>query len=285
LKDLLGTSPAFAAVRDELARLLARPVASSKRLPPVLIQGETGTGKGLVAHTIHGMGPRASAAFVADITVEMGAQVAFTLLGLAALVRSAADPQLVHWSWVGIVTLAGLLGVFLLAQRLGVARWLFGRWGRHAPGWRASLLLRGLEIETRLRSTYQSRARVAAALTIHTLAWVLGTGEAWIALHQMRAGADLGAVVALESLIFVARSVVFFVPASLGVQEASYALVGAALGIAPEFALALSLVKRARELCLGVPALVGWQLAEGKRAWRPAYGPDPALRTRLRSPS
>ena len=64
LHQLLGTSPALSAVREELTRLLARPATPLKRLPPVLIQGETGTGKGLVAHMIHQIGPRSDAAFV-----------------------------------------------------------------------------------------------------------------------------------------------------------------------------------------------------------------------------
>jgi transcriptional regulator with AAA-type ATPase domain/tetratricopeptide (TPR) repeat protein len=63
-QSLLGTSPAMSAVRDEISRLLARPAAGSRRFPPILIGGETGTGKGLLAHLIHETGPRADAAFV-----------------------------------------------------------------------------------------------------------------------------------------------------------------------------------------------------------------------------
>jgi DNA-binding NtrC family response regulator/tetratricopeptide (TPR) repeat protein len=63
-QSLLGTSPALSAVREELSRLLTRPATASRRLPPILIQGETGTGKGLVAHVIHQTGPRADAPFI-----------------------------------------------------------------------------------------------------------------------------------------------------------------------------------------------------------------------------
>jgi len=54
----------MAAFRDQLSRLVARLAAPARRLPPILITGETGTGKGLVAHVIHETGPRAAAAFV-----------------------------------------------------------------------------------------------------------------------------------------------------------------------------------------------------------------------------
>jgi len=63
MTDLLGRSPAMEGVREQVARLLRRQ-AEAGRLPPILIEGETGTGKGLLARSIHGGSSRAAAPFV-----------------------------------------------------------------------------------------------------------------------------------------------------------------------------------------------------------------------------
>jgi hypothetical protein len=72
-------------------------------------------------------------------------------------------------------------------------------------------------------------------------------------------------VLAIEGLVYAIRSVTFFIPLGAGVQEGGYVLIGGLLGLSPELALALSLLKRGRDLVIGTPALVCWQLIEGRR--------------------
>src|SRR3954469_24102716 len=59
MAGVLGNSPALRAVMEQV-----RQVAALDETPPVLITGETGTGKGLVARTLHTAGPRAGKPFI-----------------------------------------------------------------------------------------------------------------------------------------------------------------------------------------------------------------------------
>jgi transcriptional regulator with PAS, ATPase and Fis domain len=64
LEALQGESPRIVAIRAEVRHLLARQTGA-RRLPPILLLGETGTGKGLLAGAIHQAGPRRDGPFVA----------------------------------------------------------------------------------------------------------------------------------------------------------------------------------------------------------------------------
>src|SRR5215510_10299084 len=62
--QLLGDSPGIAALREQVDRLLRRQAEGARRLAAILILGETGTGKGLLAGILHRAGPRADEPFV-----------------------------------------------------------------------------------------------------------------------------------------------------------------------------------------------------------------------------
>jgi hypothetical protein len=54
----------------------------------------------------------------------------------------------------------------------------------------------------------------------------------------------------------------------MGVQEGAYLLLGAGFGLTPEMSLALSLLKRGRDLAIGLPTIAIWQAIESNRLWR-----------------
>jgi len=85
----------------------------------------------------------------------------------------------------------------------------------------------------------------------------------------------IGEALVIESLLHAVRGAAFAIPSALGAQEGALVVLCAAFGIPPEQAIALSLVKRAADLVLGVPGLLGWQMLEWGRLM-PSYRRQPA---------
>ncbi|MBU6506332.1 MAG: flippase-like domain-containing protein [Alphaproteobacteria bacterium] len=218
-------------------------------------------------HTMiaHGVEPAlAAASTVVDITIEMSAQVAFTILGATLLIVRHPGNPMADWMLGGIWVVLVFAGGFFVIQRLGVFR-LLERLADHLivnQGWSRLASLRG--IHDHIEAIYADRPRIGRALMTHFGAWIVGCGEASIILYFMGAPLGIASIVTLESLAYAIRSAAFFVPAAAGVQEGGYILIGATLGLGPELALALSLMKRARELTLGITGLLAWQWFEGR---------------------
>ncbi|HZB90086.1 MAG TPA: lysylphosphatidylglycerol synthase domain-containing protein [Stellaceae bacterium] len=222
---------------------------------------------GARAVVLRGIGAASAAATtVVDLTLECFSQIAYTALGLVLLVELQPGATLAYPVLIGLGIAVCALAGFVLTQQRGAG--LFDRiTQRLARQWLAALSAGAGAVQAEIRRAYVRKGGIALCFLLHLAAWIGTSVEAWLALRLMGAPLGLGPVLVIESLLYAIRSVAFAVPNALGVQEGAYIMLGAAFGLTPEVALALSLLKRGRDLLIGVPALLAWQYLEGRRFW------------------
>jgi glycosyltransferase 2 family protein len=220
---------------------------------------------GARAVTLHGTGwVLATASTVVDITAEFIAQLAFTGIGLSVLIARAPRSPLAVPVEVGL-GLAVAVAVGMIAAQKGAGS-LFARIGRRIAGRRFGGAQEGMALlQGEMTRIYGQSAHLFAGFFLHLLGWLGTAGTGWLAYHLLGVPIDFDDALAIESLLAAASAVAFLVPVNAGVQEAGYVGLGAIFGIPPELSLAVSLVRRARDLALGVPILLVWQLFELRR--------------------
>ena len=209
----------------------------------------------------------AGAGTVVDLTLELLSQIVFTLFGLALLITWYRGLQIGPWLVTGIAVSALAAAGFVLAQRKGLFRLLERLPETLDLKWAWAVLPDAEGIHAGIQTIYQHRARVLASGGLHLGGWVVGAGEAYVGLYFMGHAIAWSDALILESIAFALRTAAFVVPARLGIQEGSYILLGAMFGLSPEVALALSLLKRGREIATGLPCLIIWQSVESRRLW------------------
>ncbi len=217
-----------------------------------------------------------SAVSAASIIIEMLLNVfsQYVLAG-AGLVCVLSLTGRVQPSSLILLMSALLIPVFLGIALLVVTRAFSGRIKATvlplftALATRVSPLANLKLLQDSIRQVLASPPRLVAASGWQITGLLIGCSEIWLVLGWLGHPISFPAAVALESLTQAAKSVFFFVPTGVGVQEVGLVGIGRILGIDPELALALSLVKRLREIIFGLPALGLWQRIAGFSAPQP----------------
>ena len=233
-------------------------------LPVARVGGEVATARLLLRRGIRA--PAAVASLVVDMTVALGTQAAFTVVGLTLLAARHPGSALARPAWLAVALALPLVALLVLVQRGGVISGL-GRAARRLLGERlAALQLPRAtgRLDRALQAVWASRWRTLRCAGWQLLGWAAAAGELWIFLRA--AGAEVSAADALlvEALVQAVASAAFVVPAALGVQEGAFLALGTAIGLTPALSLALALSRRARDVLLFVPALLWWQAGEGR---------------------
>jgi putative membrane protein len=210
-----------------------------------------------------------AATVLVDITVSVFTQTVFTLLGLGLLILATGQKNLIGPALAGAPLAIAAVAGFYIVQRLGLFRLFTTIVSRCAkdPQWR-SLAGRGGEMDEALHRIYSKPHVIFVCCLCTMTSWLIGSAEVWIGLYALGIPSSFDKAVILESVGQGVRSALFFIPGAIGVHEGGYLFVGGLLGIPGEAAFALALIRRVRELALGVPGLIVWQLIEGGRAWR-----------------
>ncbi|HEX6121418.1 MAG TPA: lysylphosphatidylglycerol synthase domain-containing protein [Dongiaceae bacterium] len=253
-----GDRPSFFGI------FLARWVGESVNtlLPVAQVGGEIARGR-LVMRWPGGSGAALPllaviAAIIVDMTLNLTGQFALALAGAWHVWRVAnrSVPEL------AVACLAALLPLALLAlaQQPAVLARVHRGFGRlagkgHDPA-------RTADLSRAVRAVYGRFADLAKALILHLLGAFARAAEVWIVLRLM--GVPIGAMdaVMIEGLSGALRTAAFLLPAGLGVQEGALLVLCGWIGVPPAAALALALIKRAREIVVGGAGLLLWLALE-----------------------
>jgi glycosyltransferase 2 family protein len=206
----------------------------------------------------------ASTSTVGDLTAEFLAEIVFAAAGLVILAAARFDgPSTAPWAiGVALALMVGW-GLLCLPHRAAPLLARCGRW----------ILARGFDlagknvqtIERELTQIYGRVDRFAASNAVHFLGWVAKGAGGWIAFRLLGAPIGLLDALAIEGLLHAGLAFAFLVPGYAGVQEGAYLLLGAAFGVPPEIALGTSLLRRGRDIAIGIPILLVWQFVELRR--------------------
>ena len=203
----------------------------------------------------------ATASTVVDVTAEFLAQIVFACVGLVILILRVPGSRIAGPVEAGIGLAVLACFAFIWLQK-GVGS-IFARLGARIAGNRFQDARERVDVlQAELAMIYGHTGRLALGFFVHLIGWICTGVAGWIAFHALAVPIDFDDAMAIEALLSAAAAVAFLVPVNAGVQEAGYAGLGVVFGVPPEVSIGVSLVRRGRDVVVGVPILLLWQFIE-----------------------
>jgi putative membrane protein len=236
--------------------------AVNNLMPVARIGGEFLAVRILMKH-----GVRQSSA-IASTTVELTLSVlgvfVFDVIGISMFAFHVGANSVVLRLALGLLLTVPVLAALVIIQRIGffglldkiLALVIRDKWKKFAGGI--------ARLDRAVHTIYRRRVRVLISGFWQFMAWLLGAGEIWLALFYLGHPLPIQQAVMIEALIQASSSAAFAIPGALGVQEAGFVLFGHMLGLAPDIAAALAVIRRCRDVIVYVPGLIAWQIQEGR---------------------
>jgi putative membrane protein len=210
-------------------------------------------------------GALAAASVIIDVLMQAATLFLFAALGLVMLAALGGDKTAYSIAATGLGLALPMLGGFYLAQRGAGRRLVSFVLGRLKFDGNWKVLGTVDAVYQSLSMIYARPSSIAASGLVHMLGWLIGVAEVWIVLACMGHPVSVGDALVIESLGQAVRGGAFMIPSAVGAQEAGLILLCGLFGIPPDQALALSLIKRAADLVVGIPGLVALQILESRR--------------------
>jgi putative membrane protein len=251
---------AIASIRQAINRLL--PVAGiGGELVGIRLLSALGTS-----------GTWSAASVTVEVLLTLVSQYLFVAIGVLCLVHITGALHLAGGVLLGLAVSLPAIALMLVALRHGSIFERIERFASRVVGHNAmtqTMTVQAAQLDGAVRELLQNNGKLAGTVAWQLAGHLVGSLENWLVLRWLEHPISAPAAIVLESLTMAARTVVFVVPAGLGVQELSLIGLGRLLGLDSELALALSLAKRARELLYGLPAILFWQWIEFRRPSKP----------------
>jgi glycosyltransferase 2 family protein len=192
----------------------------------------------------------AAASVIVGRTVLLFSEIIFWIIGLIlAPLAFVIPPEWKAGLYVTIAVFVGLAFLLFIIQKTGVSR-------LHDS-------FKGIDED--IAAFYaKNDFRVAFSTFFHLIGWAAGGIEVYFMFRLV--GYPVSAIQAalIEAFLQLVRSASFFIPQSLGAQEAGMALLAQGMGFHPSIGVGVSILKRLRQIVWTALGFLLWRVFVGQ---------------------